>query len=176
MAEEDIHKTIFRCFGAIDLYEWVVMTFGLKSVGATYERAMNYIFHDLIGLLVEIYVDDVVVKSKEVDGHLDNLRQVLERTRKYGLKINPTNCAFGISTHSVDMQNNFISECNKPPINIRLNIVKNMAILLLPNDHQAKQTISKTPFLLNKIRAKTNIWQISKFGFHLIPGAPSTTY
>ncbi len=36
MAEEDIHKTAFRCPGAIDLYEWVVMTFGLKSAGATY--------------------------------------------------------------------------------------------------------------------------------------------
>ncbi len=49
MAEEDIHKTAFRCPGAIGLFEWVVMTFGLKSAGATYQRAMNYIYHDLIG-------------------------------------------------------------------------------------------------------------------------------
>nr|CAE04489.2 OSJNBa0094O15.8 [Oryza sativa Japonica Group] len=97
MVEEDIHNTAFRCPGAISLYEWVVMTFGLKSAGATYQRAMNYIFHDLIGLLVEVYIDDVVVKSKEVDDHVADLRKVFERTRKYGLKMNPTKCDFGVS-------------------------------------------------------------------------------
>jgi hypothetical protein len=56
----------------------VVMTFGLKNAGATYQRAMNYIFHDLIGKLVEIYIDDVVVKSASVEGHLGDLWQVLE--------------------------------------------------------------------------------------------------
>nr|AAL76190.1 Putative gag-pol polyprotein [Oryza sativa Japonica Group]AAP52444.1 retrotransposon protein, putative, unclassified [Oryza sativa Japonica Group] len=97
MAEEDIHKTAFRCPGAIGLFEWVVMTFGLKCAGATYQRAINYIYHDLIGWLVEVYIDDVVVKSKEVEDHIADLRKVFERTRKYGLKINPTKCAFGVS-------------------------------------------------------------------------------
>jgi hypothetical protein len=73
------------------------MTFGLKNVGATYQRAMNYIFHDLIGKLVEIYIDDVVVKSTSAGGHLEDLRKVLERTRKFGLKMNPKKCAFGVS-------------------------------------------------------------------------------
>jgi hypothetical protein len=41
----------------------VVMTFGLKNVGATYQRAMNYIYHDLVGKFMEIYTDNVVVKS-----------------------------------------------------------------------------------------------------------------
>ena len=63
MAEEDIAKTAFRCPGAIGLFEWVVMTFGLKNASATYQRAMNYIFHKLIGRIVEIYIDDVVVKG-----------------------------------------------------------------------------------------------------------------
>ena len=58
---------------------------------------MNYIFHDLIGKLVEIYIDDVVVKSKSAGGHLEDLRQVLERTRRFGLKMNPKKCAFGVS-------------------------------------------------------------------------------
>ena len=48
MVEEDIAKTAFRCPGAIDLFEWVVMTFVLKNASATYQRAMNYIFHKLI--------------------------------------------------------------------------------------------------------------------------------
>jgi hypothetical protein len=59
---------------------------------------MNYIFHDLIGKLVEIYIDDVVVKSASVEGHLGDLRQVLERTRRFGLRMNPKKCAFGVST------------------------------------------------------------------------------
>jgi hypothetical protein len=97
MAEEDIHKTAFRCLGAIGLFEWVVMTFGLKSAGATYQRAMNYIFHDLISWLVEVYIDDVVIKSNEIENHIADLRKIFERTRKYSLKMNPTKCAFGVS-------------------------------------------------------------------------------
>ena len=96
MAEEDVFKTAFRCPGNIGLFEWVVMTFGLKNAGATYQRAMNYIFHDLIGQLVEVYIDDVVVKSAQPETHLANLRWVLERTRLHGLKMNPKKCAFGV--------------------------------------------------------------------------------
>jgi hypothetical protein len=97
IAPEDIHKTAFKVRGAVGLFEYVVMTFGLKNAGATYQRAMNYIFHDLIGKLVEIYIDDVVVKSASVEGHLRDVRQVLERTRRFRLKMNPKKCAFGIS-------------------------------------------------------------------------------
>jgi hypothetical protein len=78
MAPEDIHKTAFRVPGAVGLFEYVVMTFGLKNEGATYQRAMNYIYHDLIGKLVEIYIDDLVVKSTSTGGHLEDLRQVFE--------------------------------------------------------------------------------------------------
>ncbi|KAK1685906.1 hypothetical protein QYE76_046754 [Lolium multiflorum] len=96
MAPEDIHKTAFRV-PAVGLFEYVVMTFGLKNAGATYQRAMNYIFHDLIGKSVEIYIDDVVVKSVSMEGHLDDLRRVLDRTRKFGLRMNPKKCAFGMT-------------------------------------------------------------------------------
>jgi hypothetical protein len=58
---------------------------------------MNYIFHDLICKLVEIYIDDVVVKFALVEGHLEDSRQVLERTRRFGLRMNPKKCAFGMS-------------------------------------------------------------------------------
>jgi hypothetical protein len=78
MALEDINKTAFRVPGAVGLFEYVVMTFGLKNAGATYQRAMNYIFHDLIGKLVEIYIDNIMVKFASVEGHLGDVRQVLE--------------------------------------------------------------------------------------------------
>ena len=97
MAEEDIHKTAFRCPGHLGLFEWVIMTFGLKNAGATYQRAMNYIFYELIGKIVEIYIDDVVVKSKGYQEHLANLHRALECTRRHGLKMNPNKCAFGVS-------------------------------------------------------------------------------
>jgi hypothetical protein len=48
MAENDAAKMAFRCPGFVGLFEWVVMTFGLKNTGATYQRAMNLIFHDLL--------------------------------------------------------------------------------------------------------------------------------
>ena len=68
IAPEGVNKTAFRVPGAVGLFEYLVMTFGLKNTSATYQRAMNYIFHDLIGKLVEIYIDDVVVKSKSAGG------------------------------------------------------------------------------------------------------------
>jgi hypothetical protein len=97
IAPEDIHKTAFRVPGAVELFEYVVMTFGLKNAGATYQRAMNYIYHDLINKLVEIYIDDIVVKSKSTGGHLEDPRQVFERTRQFRLKMNLKKCAFGVS-------------------------------------------------------------------------------
>ena len=65
-AEEDIHKMTFRCPGHVGLFEWIVMTFGLKNTRATYQRDMNYIFHEIIEKIVEIYIDDVVVKSRGI--------------------------------------------------------------------------------------------------------------
>ena len=59
------------------MLDWIVMTFGLKNASATYQRAMNFIFHEFIGKLVEIYIDDVVVKNGDFTKHLANLRKVL---------------------------------------------------------------------------------------------------
>ncbi len=58
---------------------------------------MNLIFHDLLGIILEIYIDDIVVKSDGMDGHLADLRLAFERMRRYGLKMNPLKCAFGVS-------------------------------------------------------------------------------
>ena len=54
MAEEDMSKTAFICPGFVGLFEWVVMTFGLKNAGATFQCAMNFIFHDLVGVIIEV--------------------------------------------------------------------------------------------------------------------------
>ena len=73
------------------------MTFGLKNASATYQRAMNLIFHDLLGIILDVYIDDIVIKSAGMSHHLADLRLALERMRRYGLKMNPLKCAFGIS-------------------------------------------------------------------------------
>jgi hypothetical protein len=97
MALKNIHKTAFRVLGAVGLFEYVVMTFRLKNADATYQRVMNYIYHDLIGKLVEIYINNIVVKSTSTKGHLGDLRQVFERTWRFGLKMNPKKCTFSVS-------------------------------------------------------------------------------
>jgi hypothetical protein len=73
MAEEDIPKTAFRCPSHVGLFEWIVMMFGLKNTGATYQRAINFIFHEYIGILVDIYIDDIVIKSGDITKHLADL-------------------------------------------------------------------------------------------------------
>ena len=89
MAGADISKTAFICPGFVGLFEWVVMTFGLKNAGATYQRVMNLIFHDLLGIVVEVYIDDIVVKSVGLNSHLADLRLAFEKMRRYSLKMNP---------------------------------------------------------------------------------------
>ncbi|CAN6555140.1 unnamed protein product [Malus baccata var. baccata] len=96
MAQEDIHKTVFRYPGHVRAYEYLVMSFGLKNVGATYQRVINAIFHDLIGYNIEVYIDDIVVKSKTEEHHLIDLRHALTRMRIHKLKMNPKKCAFGV--------------------------------------------------------------------------------
>ncbi|PKU79365.1 putative mitochondrial protein [Dendrobium catenatum] len=72
------------------------MPFGLKNVGATYQRAMTRIFDDLIHNQVECYIDDLVIKSKVKEAHLYNLRIIFERMHHYDLKMNTLKCAFGV--------------------------------------------------------------------------------
>ncbi|KAM1153053.1 hypothetical protein ACFX19_036192 [Malus domestica] len=97
ITEADVHKTAFRCCRALGTYEWVIMPFDLKNTGATYQRAMNIIFHDLIGTIVEVYIDDVVIKSAQRQTHLDDLHQAFLHMRRHNLKMNPAKCAFGLS-------------------------------------------------------------------------------
>ncbi|XP_051140131.1 uncharacterized protein LOC127257705 [Andrographis paniculata] len=98
LAEEDTHKTAFRCTGAIKIFEWIVMPFGPKNAGATYQMAMTAIFHNLIGSCMEVYIDDVVVKSRAFDHHILDLRKAFAQMRRHDLKMNPAKCAFGVQT------------------------------------------------------------------------------
>jgi hypothetical protein len=58
---------------------------------------MNLIFHELLGNTVEVYIDDIVVESAEFSSHIADLRKAFDKMRRYGLKMNPHKCAFGVS-------------------------------------------------------------------------------
>lgn len=91
MVPKDEELTVFRTPKGI--YCFKVMPFGLKNAGATYQRAMQKIFDDMLHKDVECYVDDLVVKSKLRKDHLLNLRRVFECLRRYQLKMNLLKCA-----------------------------------------------------------------------------------
>ena len=77
-------------------YHYTVMPFGLKNAGATYQRMMTRMFRDKIGQAVEVYIDDMLVKSKQEARHIKDLREVFEILRQHKLRLNADKCAFGI--------------------------------------------------------------------------------
>ena len=74
------------------------MPFGLKNTSVIYQRAMNAIFHEFIGNFMEIYIDDIVVKSDKNNAHLNHLRKAFEKNAKAYLKMNPLSCVFNVAT------------------------------------------------------------------------------
>ena len=73
-----------------------VMPFGLKNAGATYQRAMTTLFHDMMHKEIEVYVDDMIVKSRTEVEHVEHLLTLFQRLRKYKLRLNPNKCIFGV--------------------------------------------------------------------------------
>ena len=79
------------------LYCYNVMPFGLKNVGATNQRLVTKMFRPLLRSTMEVYIDDMLVKSKQRPDHAANLQQTFDLLRKYGMKLNPLKCAFRVS-------------------------------------------------------------------------------
>ena len=74
------------------------MSFGLKNAGATYQRLMNKIFTKQLGRISEVYIDDMVIKSKEAYQHLQDIDECFQVLWYYRMRLNPTKYAFGISS------------------------------------------------------------------------------
>ena len=96
MAEEDQEKTTF--ITSQGLYCYKVMPFGLKNAGATYQRLVNKIFSKQIRRNIDVYVDDMLIKSKQELAHLDNLKETFATLKQYQMKLNPSKCAFGVAS------------------------------------------------------------------------------
>ena len=73
------------------------MPFRLKIAGATYQRAMVTLLYDMMHKEIEVYVDDMIAKSRERENHSKNFRKLFERLRKYQLKLNSSKCTFGVT-------------------------------------------------------------------------------
>nr|XP_018687051.1 PREDICTED: uncharacterized protein LOC108953804 [Musa acuminata subsp. malaccensis] len=82
----------------LGVYFYKVMSFGLKNAGATYQRAINKMFAQQIGRNIEVYVDDMIVKSHATADHLTDLVETFATLRRYGLRLNPTKCVFGVNS------------------------------------------------------------------------------
>ena len=96
MYTHDAEKTSFITPHGLFCYN--VMPFGLKNVGATYQRLVTNMFWPLLGKTVEVYIDDMLIKSKERPNHANHLQQVFDLLITYDMKLNPTKCAFGVNT------------------------------------------------------------------------------
>nr|KYP55608.1 Retrovirus-related Pol polyprotein from transposon opus [Cajanus cajan] len=95
MHPQDEEKTAFITETANYCYQ--VMSFGLKNAGATYQRLMNKIFSDHIGRSMEVYVDDMVVKSSNVYAHAHDLTEVFQALRQHQMRLNPEKSVFEVS-------------------------------------------------------------------------------
>ena len=77
------------------------MPFSLKNDGVTYQRAATTLLHELIHKEVEVYVDDMIVKSKDREGHILALLKFFERIQFYKLWLNPKKCTFGVTVENL---------------------------------------------------------------------------
>ena len=79
------------------LFCYNVMPFGLKNAGVTYQRLVTKMFRLLLGKTMEVYIDEMLVKSKERSDHAEHLQEAFDLLRAYSMKLNPLKCAFGVS-------------------------------------------------------------------------------
>ena len=94
MAMSDKHCTTFMTSSRN--YYYNVMPFGLKNAGATYQRMMNRVFCDEIGDMLEVYMDDKIIKSRANNDHVAHLKKVFAQARQSRMRFNPEKCTFGV--------------------------------------------------------------------------------
>ena len=153
LALDDQEKTAFVT--PIGNYHYKVMPFGLKNAGSTYQRMMTRMFELQLGKNIEIYIDDMVMKSKMVSEHVGDLRAIFEILRKYKLRLNSSKCSFGVGsgkflgymvTHrgievnpdQIKTINNLQSPRNPKEMQIHISISKQVQTLL-PVDQQMER-------------------------------------
>ena len=151
MALEDMEKTSF--ITEWGTYYYRVMPFGLKGAEATYQRASTTLFHDMMHRDVEVYVDDMIVKSRDRADHLAALQIFFERIRQFRLRLNPKKCTFGVI--SGKLLGHIVSERG-----IEVDPKKIKAILDMPtprNEKEIKGFLGRLQYISRFIARLTDI-------------------
>jgi hypothetical protein len=94
MTDEDEDKTAF--YTDVGIFCFRKMPFGLKNTGATYQRLMDNAFKKQIGRNLEVYVDDIVIKSKDEENLVEDITETFTKLREINMKLNPKKCSFGV--------------------------------------------------------------------------------
>ena len=167
LALEDQEKTTFVTF--TENYHYKVMPFGLKNAGSTYQRMMTRMFELQLGKNIEIYVDDMVVKSKVVSGQLGDLVGIFDVLRRHKLHLNASKCSFGVGsgkflgymvTHrGIEVNPNQIKAINdlKPPRNTK-EVQKLIGMIAALNRFISRSADRCKPFYLMINKCKGFEW------------------
>ena len=107
-----------------ETYCYQVMPFRLKNAGTTYQRLVNKMFQKLVDTSMEVYIDDMLVKSVKAGLHASHLAKAFQVLKDYKMKLNPTKCAFGVSVGKFlgFIINNRRIEANPDKIRVVLNM------------------------------------------------------
>ena len=121
------------------------MTFGLKNVGSTYQRMMTKMFESQIGKNIEVYIDDMVVKSKIVSEHIGDLTNIFEILRGHKLRLNAFKCSFGVG--SGKFLDYMVTHWG---IEVNLDQIKAINNLQLPRNPKEVQKLTRMMTALNR--------------------------
>ena len=150
-------------------YHYKVMPFGLKNASSTYQRIMTRMFEPQLGKNIEIYVDDMGVKSKVVPGHLGDLGNIFDVLRRHKLRLNASKHSFGVGsgkflsymiTHrGIEINPDQIKAINdlKPPQNAK-EVQKLTGIIAVLNQFISRSTNRCRPFYLLINKWKGFVW------------------
>ena len=132
-------------------YCYRVMPFGLKNVGATYQRLVNRMFHKQIGTFMEVYIDDMLVKSIKAELRITHLAEAFQALRSYNMKLNLAKCTFGVS---VGKFLGFI--VNNRGIEANLDKIKVVLDMLPPSNVKDIQRLTERIVALSRFVSKAN--------------------
>ncbi|XP_010495640.1 PREDICTED: uncharacterized protein LOC104772759 [Camelina sativa] len=150
MHKDDREKTVFITEQGTFCYR--VMPFLLKNAGATYQRLVNRMFASQLGWTMEVYIDDMLVKSARASDYVTHLKQCFEILNKYNMKLNPAKCTFGVT--SGEFLGYFVTKRG-----IEANPKQISAIINLPsprNTHELQRLIGRIAALNRFISRSTD--------------------
>ena len=131
-------------------YHYKVMPFDLKNVGSTYQRMMTKMFKPQLGKSIEVYIDDMVVKSKRVSEHVGDLKNIFEILRKHKLCLNSSKCFFGVGSGK------FLGYMvTHRGIEVNLNQIKAISNLQPPRNPKKVQKLTGMTTALNRFISRS---------------------